>query len=285
MVLFSLLASWPYQASGQASARSLPQRNDLPISAESFCKGMPTVVQASAKQNANEALSSLCQGTNPTQLLRDLITEPYNGGGTPTFKDRGDGLGREEFSGTRYVRFNVAFSMRIPGKRAVDLLLAEEALMRDPTYARGSRDSALSIQYDVLRPDLEQPLLKENEGDIAFRVLQRTLRTGGRRQFNNLTEHDLKLFRMFDNNFDFMVAVRSLNRDRSSQSETRALFNKAIVIRAAITDPNDKKSAIMMTILNFEVYDQQDQDDAVIRIFSNYITKDIQAIYNFHTKR
>jgi hypothetical protein len=90
---------------------------------------------------------------------------------------------------------------------------------------------------------------------------------------------------MFDNNFDFMVAIRSLARNVSGQSETRPLFNKAIVIRAAITDSSDPRSAIMMTVLNFEVYDQQGQEDAVMSIFSKFIQKDIGSIYSFHQRK
>ena len=88
-----------------------------------------------------------------------------------------------------------------------------------------------------------------------------------------------------DNNFDFMIAVRSLNREDSNESETKGLFNKATVIRAAITDPKDKQSAIMITLLNFEVFDQDGQDATVRSIFTNFNNRDNMSIYSFHQKK
>lgn len=285
LVFIAVISSIPFHANAQVAVRPLPEKKVLPINAESFCQGMPNVLKASIKQNAGQILSSLCNETNPTSLLRDLIENPYDSQQEYRFRDSGNGLFVGLMPDGEFVRFAIAFSMRVSGKSAVSLLLSEETIMRDQTYAKGDGDPAMNVRFEILKPDLKQSLLDGSDGDIAFKVSQRTVRSEGQRKFDNTTVHDLKLYRMIENNYDFMVGIRSLAQDLSTPAGEKPLFRKAVVIRAAITDPKDKNSAIAITLLDFEVSDQRNQEDRVENIFSSFVLRDLKRIYSFHQKK
>ena len=83
-VLIWVLLSSAYalgKSSGEVSTLVLPDKNELPISLESFCSGIPNVT-AITKQNISQELGVFCNGANqPTDTLRQLAANPYEGDG------------------------------------------------------------------------------------------------------------------------------------------------------------------------------------------------------------
>lgn len=269
----------------QVAARPLPPKYDLPITPESFCQGMPNVLKSSASQNVGDTLSTLCNGTTPTNTLRTLINSPYTGQQGYNFLSTGDGLFVGPIPNDDYVRFNIAYSMKIPGKNAVDLLLGEEQILRDQGYANGDGNRNLQLIFEIQKPDLRQPLIEENGADIAFQVKERALRTAGTRAFDSTALHNLKLYRMFENNFDFMISIRTYSKNISVPVGGFPLIRKANVVKAAMVDPQDKNAAISIAIFNLEVYDQRGQEDRVENIFSEFVLRDLKKIFEFHNKK
>jgi hypothetical protein len=269
----------------QVATRPLPPKYDLPITPESFCQGMPNVLRSSASQNVGETLSTLCNGTTPTNTLRTLINSPYTGQQGYNFLSTGDGLFVGPIPNDNYVRFNIAYSMKVQGKNAVDLLLGEELIIRDQTYANGDGNPNLQLKFEILKPDLRQPILEDNGADIAFKVKERSLRTARQRGFDTTLIHDLKLYRMFENNFDFMISIRTLFKDISTQPGGFPIIRKANVVKATIVDPQDRDSSIGIAVFNLEVYDQRGQEDRVEDIFSEFVIRDLKKIFAFHNKK
>lgn len=284
-LICAAFANFSHTSTAQVATRPLPPKYDLPVTPESFCQGMPNVIKSAASQNVGGALSTLCNGTTPTTTLRTLINSPYTGQQGYNFLSTGDGLFVGPIPNDNYVRFNIAYSMKIQGKNAVDLILGEELIIRDQDYANGDGNPNLQLKFELLKPDLKQPLIEENGADIAFRVKERSLRTARTRAFDNTVIHDLKLYRMFENNFDFMIAVRTFFKDISTPPGGFPLFRKADIIKATIVDPQDKNASIGITVFNLEVYDQRGQDDRVEDIFSEFVIRDLKKIFAFHNKK
>ena len=102
-----------------ASSLQMPKKQQLPISADSFCIGLANVAKRQ-KQNAEKELGQLCSGITPTPLLLQLIQSPYTGGANYQFRT----IALGPIPGSNYVGVNIAYSMRIK-KSALDLILAE----------------------------------------------------------------------------------------------------------------------------------------------------------------
>ena len=83
---------------------------------------------------------------------------------------------------------------------------------------------------------------------------------------------------MNPNNYDFLTAIRTL----SAPSD---VFRKATVIRASMRDPRDSSGSISITLMNFEVSDQNNNDAKVEDIFSAYIKRDMQEVFNYHSRK
>ena len=253
----------------ESASRPLPKKKEIPLTGEGYCAGLEEVKKRT-KQDAAFELGQLCNGTQPTELLRKLIANPYTGNGTPRIIEIQVGP-----SSPGFVRFNVAFSMKVK-KSAVELLRGEEAMLRDPSYAKGDGNKDMNVQYAVLDPDLEKPLLLEDDSDTAFLISQRDIRASGQRQFDDTSIHLLKLYRMNPDNYDFLTSITSLTKPTG-------LFNKSIVIRASMTDPDNPSGGISFTLMNVEVSDQSNNDAKVETIFAGYISRDIQAVFRYHS--
>jgi hypothetical protein len=266
----------PYAAADSSNGRQTPVKQKLPITAESFCKGAEYVLKRQ-RQGAEKEMAQLCNGATPTELLKDLIRSPYSGGDNYRFRT----INLAPISSSSYVSVNVAYSMRVK-KSAVDLLLAEEGMIKDQTYANGDGASELNVAVKLLPVDLSKAPLPNSEADTAFSMIQRSTRRSGQRQFDNVSSHDLRLYRMNPDNYDFMMSIRSLNNPAVDGRD--AIFRHGIVIRAAMTDPNDSSSGISITLVNFEVSDQRNQDAKVEDVFASYMNRDIRAVYRYHTK-
>ncbi len=246
-----------------AVKRPFPAKNQLPLTPMSFCSGEPKLA-AKLKQDIKPELKLLCDGTQATALFSEMLTTAYNGTNGINYKPIK--VGQSTLAG--WVDVNVAYSMRLK-KSAVNALRAEEAINSPQNPYPGPE---LKIKFVT-----ETPTTMENDADTAFKLTQLTVRDSGNRRFNDTSVHTLKLYRLVPNNFDFLLAARTLDKET-------ALFKRAVILRAAMTDPVDPQYSIITTIMNFTISDQADQADRVEDIFVAYIRGDIVNVFKFHQK-
>lgn len=253
-----------------AVRKPLPQKNKLPITPVSFCSGQEGLVKK-VKQPIQDEFSLLCQAGQPTALFMTMVTSAYDGSNAVNYTPIKVGPSGEL---PGWVDVKVAYSLRVR-KTAVQILRSEEALM-GPDFPYKSPDLNISFKFDVA------PVL-EGDADTAFTVKQRSLRQAGSRNFDDLSTHTLKLYRLIPNNFDFLLAARSLVEDSVELNKSERLFKKATVLRAAMTDPKDPSFGIVTTVMNFVVSDQQGQQDRVEDIFVNFIKADLLNVFKYHS--
>jgi hypothetical protein len=253
-----------------ATKRPFPQKNKLPISPESYCSGQEGLFKR-IKQPIKDEFNLLCQAGKPTPLFTTMVTTAYDGTNAVNYTPIKVGPSAEN---PGWVDVKVAFSMRVK-KTAVQILRAEEALV-GPNASFKSTDLNIFFEYDTPTPI-------EGDTDTAFNIKQRTQRQNGARRFDDNSKHSLKLYRVMPNNFDFLLAARTLIEDNAEISKTARLFKKSTILRAAMTDPKDPNYGIVTTVLGFLISDQEGQDDRVETIFVNYINADILNVFKFHS--
>jgi hypothetical protein len=262
-----LLLAWPFtvEAQTQSAQHIIPAKNVLAITPENFCLGFKEVFTAKMdlavnKQNFQEEANYICPNNVPAPLLNTLISSAYAGVGQPVIQT----LVNLETRATQTSQITVAYAIKVP-KSPVDTLLGEEKHVPTPYSA-----SPLTI-----RAKFGTPVENKNEADTIFTVEQQTT-VRDNVSFDDASVHDLKLYLMHPNNFDFFVAARTL-RTPSVQ------FKKAVVLRGVMRDPADPKGSISITVLNF-VMNSRDQHERVIGAFSAFIRADMLAIYANQTK-
>lgn len=245
-----------------ALPRPVPEKVNLPITPDSFCKGVKHVLEVT-KQDLREEFEVLCAGEQSTSTFERLFSRPYDGRGDVNYTPLQAGPAA---SNPGFVQMKVLYSMRVK-KSAVDLLLSEEGLMSN-SYT--NPDLSLSTRFT-------DPPENKGDCDTAFSIVQRTKREQGQRRFDDTSNHTLCLYRMNPNNFDFLSAARTLNAPTS-------VFKKSTILRASLTDPNDANYSISVTVMNLLISDQNNNDDRVEAIFERYIKQDIQNVYKYHVK-
>lgn len=250
------------------AAKELPQPNVLDLTPENFCLGLPNAL-AISKQNFTIEANALCQGQAPTQLFRELLANPYLGGDRPNrFLEE---IPSSEVVTGNNIQIFVAYAMKVP-RKAVDALLAEEGFVKVPY-----RQEILNITSDFLPPPKN-----DGEADIAFSVEQRTVVTHERVMFNDLSRHELRTYRLHPNNFDFLLAVRTL----AAPSEQ---FKKAVVLKGLIADSEaPTNSTYLVTIFNFIMNSRDEPDsniaEGVEETFLEFIERDMQNIFLAHSQ-
>ncbi|MFW7377790.1 MAG: hypothetical protein ACOH5I_03140 [Oligoflexus sp.] len=135
----------------------------------------------------------------------------------------------------------------------------------------------LPYAFDVLKIDSSFLPAPANNGDadISFTVEQVTNVNHERVMFNDVFRHELRMYRLHPNNFDFLLAARTL----ATPSEQ---FRKAVVLKGVIADEaSPKDSAYLITVFNFIMNDRE-EDDGVEETFLEFIMRDMQSIYQTH---
>jgi len=250
-------------------SNQLPTPNVLALTPENFCLGLPNAFAITAQTFTIEA-NALCPGLIPSQIFRELLQTPYTGQNNPGRFVRQ--LPSSETITGNNIQIFIAYAMKVP-KKGVKALLAEETFVEKP-YSEG----ILSIASNFLPPPINN-----GEADTAFSIEQKTNvnRTNNPQViFNDVSQHELRMYRLHPNNFDFFLAVRTL----AARSEQ---FGKAVVLRGVIADaasPND--SSYIITVLNF-VMNSRDTPgsniaDGMQDTFMAFITSDMQSVYQAH---
>lgn len=241
------------------SLNLVPTKNVQALTPENFCVGMGNVLKT-IKQTITDEAALLCPNGVPSATLKALVATPYTGAGTPNMVT----LASTEFKDTTSSLITVAYSMKVP-KNAVKALLGEEKHV-NAVY----KGDNLSISAKFLPPPINT-----GEADTAFQLEQRTT-VVDKVSFDEASVHDLRLYRMFPNNFDMMMAVRTLNKPSEQ-------FRKAVVIRGVMNDPNDPNQALSFSLLSF-LMNSRNQHDRVIAAFSKFIEVDFMTLYSEQTK-
>lgn len=252
-------------------ANELPQPNQLELSPENFCRGIPNVM-AYSEQSFDIEIQALCDGTTPTQDFLEILSNPYEGQNNAG--RRIQELSSSESLPNQSVQIFIAYAMKVP-KRGVEALLAEEGFVENP-YSEG----ILSINASFLEPPRN-----EGNADTAFSIEQVTNvnRTNNPQViFNDISQHDLRMYRMHPNNFDFFLAVRTL-------VEPSEQFRKAVVVRGVMADSeNPAASAYIITVLNFIMNSRGDPDgrvgEGMIDTFTDFIVDDMRSVYQAHSQ-
>ncbi|MFW7378812.1 MAG: hypothetical protein ACOH5I_08400 [Oligoflexus sp.] len=270
----------PAPAKGQEKNNTvkseLPTANVLPLTPESFCSGLPNAFAITAQEFTIEA-NALCPGNAPSQAFRDLLTNAYSGQTNDPERIERDYIrdlpSSENITGNN-IQIFIAYAMKVP-RKGVEALLAEESFVETP-YSR----DILTINASFLPPPVNN-----GEADTAFSIEQKTNvnRTDNPQViFNDVSRHELRMYRLHPNNFDFFLAVRTL----AAPSEQ---FSKSVVLRGVLADaaaPND--SSYIVTVLNF-IMNSRDEPDSNIaegmdETFRDFISRDMQTIYTAHTQ-
>ncbi|MDQ3231234.1 MAG: hypothetical protein M3Q07_05385, partial [Pseudobdellovibrionaceae bacterium] len=132
-----------------------------------------------------------------------------------------------------------------------------------------------SVEPLTITPKFAAPVLNSGDAETAFTVEQRTVVDAGE-EFDDISVHDLKLYRMHPNNFDFFAAVRTL-RAPSEQ------FKKAVVVRGVMRDPANPKGSITVTVMSF-VMNSRDNHENSVEAFSAFIAADAKSLHAAQSK-
>ncbi len=259
--LWSLAGTgWMLLASSASPAQNLlPPKNVLALSPENFCLGLKNAF-AITKQNFADEAALLCPAQVPSPLFRTLLSNAYQGVGEPIITT----ILIQETSATKTTQITVAYAMKI-NKPPVKVLLAEEKRVPTP-YAENPL--AISAKFGP-------PPLNTGDADTAFTVEQRT-KVDALVSFDDISMHDLKLYRLHPNNFDFFMAARTL----TTPSEQ---FKKSVVFRGVMRDPVNANASYSISVLNF-VMNSRDQHDRVVDAFTKFITADFKGLYTDQNK-
>ncbi len=252
-----LLLALPVTVQAQ-TLNLIPPKNVLALTPENFCLGFKNMF-AITKQSFQDEANLICPNQTPAPLLGTLIANAYTGTGTPVIQNIAQTIVDEQT-----IQLTVAYAMKIP-KPPVPTLLGEEKNVPTPYVG-----DPLTI-----RPKFGAPVVNTGDADTAFTVEQRTI-VKAAVEFDEVSVHDLKLYRMHPNNFDFFAAVRTL-RTPSEQ------FKKAVVLRGVMRDPANANGSISITVLNF-VMNSREEPERVTEAFSRFIEADMIALYNAQSK-
>lgn len=244
----------------------LPEKKELPLTAATYCEGIQNVL-AQTRQPIAEQAALLCNSATPTALLNNLLAAPYQGVGPQVFTTIRNG----ETGSLGQVQLTVAFAMKI-NKKAVPLLLAEEPYIIASAYDQPDpHDGRFKMSYKFVTPPANA-----NDCDTGFRVEQFSSRHGKKVSFDDTSLHDLKLYRMFPNNFDFLVAARTLVAPTEQ-------FKKSVALRGVMTDPQDSDKAISVTVIDL-LMNGRGRESELLEIVNGYVASDMRSVYSYHQK-
>jgi hypothetical protein len=255
-----LLLALPVAVQAQVTSGQnlIPPKNVLALTPENFCLGFKNML-AITKQDFKEEADLICPNQTPAPMLATLIANAYTGTGNPVLQRLPDTIIDDNT-----VKLTVAYAMKIP-KPPVPALLGEEKNVPIPYMG----------ETLTIRPKIGAPVPNTGDCDTAFTVEQRTT-VRDNVSFDDMSVHDLKLYRMHPNNFDFFAAARTL-RTPSEQ------FKRAVVLRGVMRDPANPNASISISVLNF-VMNSREEPDNVAETFFRFIEADLRALHAAQSK-
>lgn len=254
-----LLWALPLSASAGAAQNVLPPINQLALTPENFCLGLKNLF-AITKQSIQDEANLICPNFVPAPLLGTILSNAYQGVGEPTIST----VLVLETPATQTTQITVAYAMKL-AKPPVPVLLGEEKHVPSP-YSK----NPLTIQAKFVTP-----ALNTGDADTVFTVEQQTT-VDAAVKFDDISSHDLKLYRLYPNNFDFFMAARTLNKPTEQ-------FKRSVVLRGVMRDANNPNASYSITVLNF-VMNSRNQHDRVVAAFTDFITADLKALYAEQSK-
>ena len=250
-----------------SSYNVLPTKKDVPLTTASFCAGVENVLKVT-KQDFKPEIAALCTGATPTALFATILAAPYLGTGTRRVTEIkvGDAASKDD------VQIFITYSMRF-AKGTVPILLKEEPYLATASkYEEKPGDTdGLKVSYKFLPPPLNL-----GDSDTAFQVEQLTSHAGNNVDFSDKSKHDLRLYRMHPDNFEFLMAVRTL-------AAPTAQFKRAVAVRGVMTDPTNPANAYSLTVINL-VMNGRNANNNVIDKFMDFIKADMASLYTFINK-
>lgn len=255
MFMFLLvLEQISFVRSAMASQNLLPVKNSVAPTPENFCQGLKNVF-AITKQNLTEEAALLCPSSIPSALFRSILGSAFEGLGEPSITS----INVQENSDTKTSQLTMAYAFKL-NKSPVDILLGEEKHVSVP-YSK----SPLSITTKFLKPPVNL-----GDADTSFLVEQRTI-VDAQVKFDDVSIHNLSLYRLFSGNFDFFMAARTLK-------EATEQFKKSVVLRGVMRDASNPNASISISLLNF-VMNSRDQHDRLVQAFTDFVVSDLKALY------
>ena len=269
----------------KVKALVLPVKNELPVTLDSFCAGIPNVT-AITKQQIEDELAVFCDAENkPTQTLINLAAAPYVGVGNaedfvlvlPTAQD---------IPATK-MNLNIAYAIRIK-KSAVKALIAEEPNALVPYASPEDDDTVLTIETKFL----EAPN-NEGEADTSFTVEQTVdVNRDGRIQFKDISTHTLSMYRIQERNLDFFLAARTLETSETVDFDDEGpdgskQFDQANVVRGIMTDPNNPDEALVFSTINIIMNSRSNNTgsniyEGMADAFTTFLNQSVIDAYQAH---
>lgn len=237
----------------------MPPKNQVPISAESFCGGFPQVF-ATTKQSFKKQADYLCAGNAPTSLLTQILTNPYQGSGGPssflrTVTSKVEG---------QYLRLIMGYGVRVP-RTPVDAVLRNEKTLTLDYYG-----PELRVMPRMIKPARNE---REAEATLASELIASCKADTIR--FDDVTRYQINLYKMYPNNFDFFLVVRTLVQPTLQTKESTMLVG-------LMPDPQNPSFSIVITVLEFLLHNR-DHPERVRPIIENYILWYMKKVYETQT--
>ncbi|MCX6131096.1 MAG: hypothetical protein NTX25_18820 [Proteobacteria bacterium] len=274
-ILFTLsecLLTCGYIQAQTQHSNLIPVANKVALTLENFCLGAQNTMKT-AKQNIAAELETICAAGVPTALFKTLMASPYTGTGNITLTQIFAPL---EDSTNKTSEIMSAFMMKVP-KSAVKTLLVEEKHAVSP-YDSEAQVKPLGNQIAKMQMSFEfkEPPKNEGDADTTFTLMQTVTAKGGPVDFTDVTNHELKQYILYPDNFDFFMAGRTLVAPTEQ-------FKKSVVVRGFMTDPSDANKTLVVTVVHF-LMNSRDQHTQLVLAFSNFMTTDAAALFADQSK-
>lgn len=237
----------------------LPPKNEVPINAQSFCAGF-NQVYATTKQNFKKQADYLCAGGNPSSLLNQILSNPYQGAGAPSSFLRTIAANVEG----QYLRLVMGYGVRVP-QNAVQAVLRNEKTLTLDYFG-----PELRVMPRMIRPARNE---REAEATLGSELIASCKADTIR--FDDVTRYHINLYKMYPNNYDFFLVVRTLVQPTLQTKESTMLVG-------VMPDPQNPAYSIVITALEFLLHNR-DHPERVRPIIENYILWYMQKVYETQT--
>lgn len=224
-----------------AEKRPFPKIEKLPVSPDVFCRGFDKVF-AITTQDIKREVGYLCQNGTPSDLLRDLVANPYKGDDQVRIRTL---LTQQEGKNSRVI---VAFSTKIPEK-PLKAILTDEKKLTTHYFSK--------TKYLDLTTEFGETPVNNNDADTVFTLNVTTKVRSSKVNFDDTAREYLKFYRMHPNNFDYFFAARTLIQPTPHSIESNT-------IRGYMPDPNDSNATLAISVFNFLLATPSKQHEALV---------------------
>ena len=241
------------------------EKNVLPITPDTLCAGIRAAL-STAKQNLKAEADAICNDKTANVTFLEALANVYQGQPNPEVLSL-----NVDNPGNGNVANFVVYATRIK-KKPVDTILAEEGIVKQTKYKNPQNGFELALGFDNANA-----AVNEGDADTAFRVVQQTFadeNINGQVGFLDTSYHDLKLYVLYPNNFDFLMAGRTLVKPTEQ-------IKHAGVLRAVMPDATDPNYSISISVINF-LMNSRGFPQQVGAAFNTFIASDLVSTYQYH---